>query len=283
MKVLSSELLEHYASDATTLARLWKITRRDGEVFAFTDHDVAITYSAVTYEPSSVFDASAINTSQDLNVDGLETQGLLDSEGITASDIEAGLWDGAAVEIVEVNYKDLTMGHNPLRYGTLGEVTRTGLTYGAELRGLMHALQNNIVGTVLPSCPHTLGDVRCGVDLEALRVNGEVTVATSSRVFTTDLGGSDTYTYGVVTWISGLNAGRSMEVKLHAAGVLTLQLEMPYPIVVGDEFSITPGCDKKKTTCITVFNNLVNPVAGGFGGFSFVPGQDQILLVGGQS
>ena len=167
MKSLSTELLAHYAAGGTTLARLWKLTRQDAEVFAFTDHDSAITYLSITYEPSSVFDASAISTSGDLNVDNLDTQGLLDSAGITSQDLEAGLWDGAEVEIVEVNYKDLTMGHNPLRFGSLGEVQRSGLTYTAELRGLMHKLQNNIGRTVTPSCDAVLGDARCGVDLEA--------------------------------------------------------------------------------------------------------------------
>jgi uncharacterized phage protein (TIGR02218 family) len=282
VKVLSAELLAHYAGDLHTLARLWKITRRDLTVFAFTDHDAAIEYppadsDSLTYEPSSVFDASAIETRGELNVDNLEVQGLLDSVGITAQDLEAGLWDGSTVEIVEVNYKDLTMGHNPLRYGTLGEVQRNSLTYTAELRGLMHALQNNIGRTVKPSCDAVLGDARCGVDIEALRVSGAVTVATSNRVFTTDVNGSDTYTYGVLTWTTGLNAGLSMEVKLHATAVLTLQIEMPYTVQVGDDFTVTPGCDKTKPTCIATFDNVIN-----FRGFSFVPGQDKVLKVGGQ-
>lgn len=274
-KSISAELAAHYASGATTLARLWKLTRRDGQVFAFTDHDRRITYSAVTYEPSSVFDASAVDTSSELNVDGLEAQGLLDSAGITAEDLEAGAWDGAEVVIVEVNYKDLTMGHNPLRVGTLGEVTRSGQTYKAELRGLMYALQTNIGRTVTPSCDAVLGDARCGVDLEALRVSGEVTVATSNQVFTTDVTGSDTYTYGVLTWTTGLNAGRDMEVKLHASGVLTLQIPMAYDVEVGDEFTVTPGCDKTKATCKDTFSNVIN-----FRGFSFVPGNDAMLRGG---
>ena len=96
-------------------------------------------------------------------------------------------------------------------------------------------------------------------------------------MFTTDLGGSDTYTYGVLTWTTGPNDGRSMEVKLHASGVLTLQMPMPDDVGVGDEFTITPGCDKTKATCIATFDNVVN-----FRGFSFVPGRDKVLLVGGQ-
>lgn len=278
MKSLDSDLLAHYASGTTTLARLWKLTRRDGEVFGFTDHDESITYDSVTYEPSSVFDASAIDTRAAMNVDSMETQGLLDSDGITAQSLEDGSWDGATVQIVEVNYRDLTMGHNPLRRGTLGEIQRSGQTYTAELRGLMHALQNNIVRVVKPACDAVLGDARCGVDLESMRVSGEVTVGTSARLFTTDLGGSLTYSYGVLTWTSGLNEGRSMEVKAHTAtGVLELQLAMPYAVHVGDEFTITPGCDKTKATCIATFDNVVN-----FRGFSFVPGPDKVLKVGGQ-
>lgn len=282
MKSLSAELLAHYASGATTLARLWKITRRDEQVFGFTDHDQPITYpddsDGILYEPSSVFDASANTTRNELNVDSMEARGLLDSEGITAAALEDGSWDGAAVEIVEVNYLDLTMGHNPLRKGHLGEIQRSGQTYTAELRGLMHKLQNNIGRVVKPSCDAVLGDARCGVDLEALRVSGSVTVATSARLFTTGLGGSGTYSYGVLTWTSGANDGRSMEVKAHTAtGVLELQLAMPYAVQVGDDFTITPGCDKKKATCIATFDNVVN-----FRGFSFVPGQDAVLKVGGQ-
>lgn len=279
MKSLSPALKAHYASGNTTLAKLWKLTRRDGEVFAFTDHDVAITYLGVAYEPSSVFDASANATRAEMNVDSMDAVGLLNSAGITAQSLEDGSWDGAAVQIVEVNYRDLTMGHNPLRRGTLGEIQRSGQTYTAELRGLMYALGNNIVRVVKPACDATLGDARCGVDLESLRVAGEVTASAGARQFTTDLGGSGTYSYGVVTWTAGANAGRSMEVKAHTAtGVLELQLAMPYAVQAGDEFTITPGCDKTKATCIATFDNVVN-----FRGFSFVPGADQVLLVGGQS
>lgn len=277
-KTLSAELLAHYASGATTLAKLWKVTRRDGEVFGFTDHDQPLTYLAQIYEPSSVFDGSAVETRGELNVDSLETRGLLDSEGITAQSLEHGEWDGAAVLIVEVNYRDLTMGHNVLRAGTLGEVQRSGPTYTAELRGMMHALQNNIGRIVTPSCDAKLGDARCGVDLEALRISGSVTVATSARLFTTDVGGSVTYSYGVLTWTSGANDGLSIEVKAHTAvGILELQLAMPNAVQVGDDFTIVPGCDKTKATCIAVFDNVIN-----FRGFSFVPGQDKVLLVGGQ-
>jgi uncharacterized phage protein (TIGR02218 family) len=279
---ISVALAAHYASGAETTARLWKITRRDGEVFGFTDHDQAITYLSVDYEPTSAFDPSAVSTRSALNVDNLEVVGLLSSDGITVEDIEAGVWDGAAVVLMEVNWKDLTMGHNLILTGEIGQIPRKGITFVAELRGLMQKLQNNVGRVVSASCDADLGDARCGVDLEALRVAGTVTTGGSQITFTASglAQAADYFTYGVVTWVTGANAGRSMEVKQHqTGGVFTLQLDMPNSIVAGDTFTVVPGCNKVGRTgdCKVKFNNLVN-----FRGFEDVPGQKKVLIYGGQ-
>jgi uncharacterized phage protein (TIGR02218 family) len=277
---ISTALALHYAGDALTLARLWKVTRRDATVYAFTDHDQAITFGGLTYQPSSAFDASALSTKAELNVDNLEVVGLLDSTGITVADIEAGLWDGAAIELREVNWADLSMGANILRTGETGQVSRKRGQYVAELRGLMQKLQNNVGRIVTPACDAVLGDARCGVNLTPLRVSGTVTAVTDRRTFAASaLAQAAAYfSYGVLVWVTGANAGRSMEVKQHAAGgALTLQLTMGNAIMIGDTFTITPGCDRTKAVCVSKFTNVVN-----FRGFSYVPGQTAVLSVGGQ-
>jgi len=67
----------------------------------------------------------------------------------------------------------------------------------------------------------------------------------------------------------------AMEVKQHAlaGGVVTvdLWLAMPKPIVAGDTFSVTAGCDKQFVTCRAKFGNAVN-----FRGFHLMPGNDWI-------
>lgn len=282
MKTISAELAAHYASGAETTARLWKVTRRDGEVFGFTDHDKAITYDAVAYEPTSAFDPSAVSTRSELNVDNLELVGLIDSEGITEQDIEAGVWDGASFVLLEVNWADLTMGHNTIRTGEVGQIPRKGPTFVAELRGMMQKFQNNIGRVVTASCDADLGDARCGVDLEALRVSGTVTTGGATRTFTASAmaQAADYFTYGVVTWVTGDNAGRSMEVKQHSGGgVFSLQLDMPSTIAVGDTFTAVPGCNKVGRTgdCMQKFSNY-----GRFRGFEDVPGQKKVLIYGGQ-
>ncbi len=282
MKTISAELAAHYAQETTTLATLWKVTRRDGTVYAFTDHDEKIQFESIDYLPTSVYDAGTVKTSSAMNVDDVSLSGLLAVDAVTAADIEAGLWDGALVEIMEVNYADLTMGANVLRYGEVGEIQRNGAQYLVELRGLMQYLQNVIGRIVTPQCDADLGDTRCGVDLEALRVTGTVTTGAATRTFTASAmaQAADYFTYGVVTWTGGDNAGLSMEVKQHqAGGVFALQLDMPNTIDPGDTFTVVPGCNKIGRTgdCKLKFDNLVN-----FRGFEDVPGQDKVLIYGGQ-
>lgn len=283
MKVISIALAAHYEQETTTLARLWKITRRDGRIFGFTDHDEMIVFDGVTYAVSSVFDISAVSTRSELNVDSLEAKGILAEEGITASDIEAGLWDGAQVLMMEVNYEDLSMGANILRYGDAGEIRREGQQYTAEVRGLMQYLQNNIGRVVTATCPYDLGDSDCKVDIEALRVSGSVTDSeATTREFTdaTRIEADGFFSFGTLTWTTGLNVGLSMEVKkFTAGGLIELQLDMPHDVSAGDQYTMVPGCDKigRLGDCKLTYDNYVN-----FGGFEDVPGSHKTLLVGGQ-
>lgn len=293
-KTVSVGLASHLAGSRTTLATLWKITRRDGQVFGFTDHDADIVLGGLTYVAARGYDPSEISTSGRMNVDNLEVVGFLNAASITNADLEAGLWDFAAVEIARCNWADTSLGVLKLRRGEFGQVTTKGGQFVVELRGLMQYLQQTVGRTTTPGCTHTLGDAKCGVDLEALTVSGAVTGVTSRQVFTdTTLTQANSYfKFGLVTWLTGANAGAQMEVKEStSAGVVTLMLPMGRAVAAGDTFTITPGCNKglgrsldsdgeyvdDDGDCIGKFDNAVN-----FGGFAHVPGVDRALIVGGR-
>jgi hypothetical protein len=93
----------------------------------------------------------------------------------------------------------------------------------------------------------------------------------------TPYGGSSGYfDFGLVTWLTGANAGlAAMEVKAYVPGQVTLQLPPPYPIVIGDTYSIHAGCDKLLATCRDRFNNLLNMRAE-----PYLPGMDRMIQVG---
>jgi uncharacterized phage protein (TIGR02218 family) len=288
LKTIPAGLASHYDGSSLTLAWCWKVTRTDGQVFAFTSHDQAITLDAVVYSASSVFDASAVSTLAELNVDDVEVMGLLDSSGITSEDIERGLWDGAAVEIRRVNWANIADGAEIIRVGEIGEIKREGLGFKAELRGLMQKLQRNIGDLISPLCNAEVGDTRCGKDMTSFTHTAAVTAVTSRREFTCSslAQAAGYFANGKVTFTSGDNTGVIADVKNNASGVITLRLAVPFDIAVTDTISIVAGCDKRHVVatdgtmtgdCKNKFDNVLN-----FRGFWAVPGRDATMLVGGQ-
>ena len=280
MKTLPAGLQAHLDSGATTLCHAWKLVRQDGATLGFTDHDEALEFAGVNYEAVSGFTASAVETSLGLAVDNLEVLGALSSAALAESDLAAGLYDDAEVEIWRVNWTDVSQ-RVLLRRGNLGEVSRGALAFTAEVRGLAHRLNQPTGRLFQYMCDADLGDERCGVDLEAssFKGSGAVTSATGRRVFeASGLDGfaSDWFSRGRVLWTSGANAARAMEVKAHAlsAGVVSVELWQPMArdIEVGATFDVHAGCDKHIATCRSKFANVVN-----FRGFPHMPGNDFVI------
>ena len=145
MKSASPALATHLAGEATTLATLWRVVRRDGAVFTFTDHDRDIVYGGETYACALGYQRAAISAGAELAVDETELLGLLDSSAIDPAELRAGLWDHAEVRIFAVNWASLEDGELKLRRGRLGEViAQDDGSFRAELRGLAQPLQQTI-------------------------------------------------------------------------------------------------------------------------------------------
>lgn len=274
MKGTSSALKTHMAQEVTTLAQLWKVTRPDNTVFAFTDYDQDITYLGITYIKSSGFSASNIVTSAALSVDNLEIDSFLSSDTITDADLLAKKWDYSFVQIWRVNYNDLTMLHEVLREGRMGEVSTGRNSFKAELRGLTQNLSQDIGRLFLPACNADLGDSRCTVNLASFTVTGTVTSITSQSAFTdsTRLESAQYFTAGKLTWTSGLNIGISIEVKAFLSGLITMTESMPYALAISDAYSVYAGCDKSTTVCNGTFSNIPN-----HRGFPLLPGTDRMI------
>lgn len=272
MKTVSTALNNHFAEGCTTLATCWKVTRTDSTVFGFTDHDSDLIVDGVTYKAATGYSRTATQAKPDLSVDNLELEAAFSDDAITLSDLRAGIWDSAEVLIFMVNWADLTQGSLILKRGTLGAVTYTENSYVAELRGMTQALSQKFLELYTPDCSADLGDSRCTKDISGLAESGTVTATGGNRYFT-DSARTEADNYwkcGVVTWTSGANSGRKMEVSSFASGVFTLFLALPDNIEIGDTFTVTPGCDKTLATCRDVFNNVAN-----FRGFPHLPGENK--------
>ena len=283
MKLLPAALDAHLRSGATTLCWCWRLTRRDGVVFGFTDHDTALTFDGTAFEASAGFTASDIKDGVGLSVDNLEVTGALSSAALTDDDLAAGRYDDAHVEIFRVNWAD-TSQRVLMRSGSLGEVRRSGTSFAAEVRGLQHYLQQPKGRLFQNTCDADLGDGRCTVNLAQAAYRGTAAIAAviSARKFTvTGLTAfpPDFFSRGLAVFTSGASAALKIEVKAHfkSGSVVTVELwaEAEGPPAVGDTFTITAGCDKRFATCKSKFSNAVN-----FRGFPVMPGNSFLTKVG---
>jgi uncharacterized phage protein (TIGR02218 family) len=275
MRTIPSELQLRLASGVTTLCHVWRITRRDEQVFAFSDHDRLLQFDDLICEPMTGASAGAVEKSLGLGVDTASISGALNSEAITEDDLARGLWDGARVDLYRVDWSDPSLRVH-LFAGRIGEVRRGVSAFEAELRGLQAAL-NVPVGRVFSRfCDADLGDARCGKDVEAptFRGAGVVTDVLGAAAFRAD--GLEAYAEGwFVRGRLAWGAGGESEVAAHRieGGDAVLELlDAPGAVLgIGAPFAVFAGCDKRFETCRAKFANTLN-----FRGFPHMPGNDAL-------
>lgn len=274
MKTVPSALAAHMDGEVTTLAQCWKLTRRDGVVLGFTDHDRDLVVDGQDYVATTGVSPSAVSASAALKVDELDIEGMLDSESIRQEDILDGKYDFAELELFLVNYAAPEDGVLVLRTGWLGEVTLKGEQFVAEVRGLTQALQQTIGEIYSATCRADFADGRCKLAAGSFTFSGEVSAVDGIYGFSAEgLAKADGYfTHGKVTFTSGANAGVSMLIKEYVGRQFYTALPMRVMADVGDGFVAVAGCDKTHRTCRVRFGNLVN-----FRGEPHVPGTDKLL------
>jgi uncharacterized phage protein (TIGR02218 family) len=278
LKTLPAGLQDHLDGGATTLCWCWKLTRRDGAVQGFTDHDHDLTFDGVTYGAVSGFTASEVQSTLGLAIDNLTLSGALSSDNLNEDDLASGLYDNAGIEIWRVNWAAPDM-RVIMRKGNIGQVTRNGSAFQAELRGLAHVLNQPVGRAYGHLCDADLGDARCTLSLAALTQGATVALVSDARRFTaTGLSAfaDDYFTGGKLSFTSGANAGFAMEVKRHGISGSNVSFElwqsMSEPVAPGDAFTVSAGCDKQFSTCKTKFSNIAN-----FRGFPYMPGNDAVV------
>jgi len=270
------ELRAHLEQDCTTLCHCWRVERRDGEIFGFTDHDQQLTVAGQDYEPRSGFTQTEARASLGMAVDAVDVEGALSSETLQEDEIEAGLFDGAGVETLLVDWMQPSRFVS-IRKAVIGRIVRSDGRFVAGLESLAASLDQPNGRYLRRVCDARLGDARCGVDLSgaAFRATGEVlAIAAPATVLVSGLGGfaAEWFAFGEITFSSGGLEGRTLAVIEHASAgedarlVLPAAEAMPQP---GDAFTIVAGCDKRFATCKAKFANPVN-----FRGFPHLPGND---------
>jgi len=261
-KYIPAALQAHYDQPAVTVTLLMRIRTKTGEVYGFTDLDVGLRYDPSAYDPGNTgddwgdilhralnggFSMSRLEGASNLTVDNSELTILPGDDSITPQQLMAGFLDSADVRIYRVNYMDLSMGHECVAVGKLGN-ERVSENHGLlEFLSLTNLLEQPEAELQTITCRHIFGGPNCPKAFTW--TNGTVTGIDGdepSHIFA-DSGitpDNDAFVPGVVEWLTGNNAGLQMDVEQNTAGTFALMLPMGYAVQIGDTFRVRPDCTK---------------------------------------
>ena len=266
-------------------ADCYTMTLLNGTVFRFCDQSINVTVGGYTFAGTGVkISRNALKQSVGVEVDTLTL--FLQA---TSTDLINGFpWyqamlmgalDGAQVDL-DIAFASApgVNGAAPSWLGTvnwfsgyvgdIGNVSRTGCSI--DIKGDSERLDIMMPRNLFqPSCTNTLYDSACTVLRSTYTgyayVNADTYTAGNPSIFATNIsaGSVGYYDLGYVKIFGGAYDGMSKTVKwsnVSPSGNLVLWFFEPWPIVIpaGQEFQVSPGCDKAYTTCKNKFNNVIH-------------------------
>ena len=279
---LDPALQAHLEGGLTTVCHAWKITRKDGVVFAFTDHDLPLRFDGCEFRADAGLTAKAIAQTTGLSVDNTEAIGALSDASIREDEIEQGRFDSAEVVAWLVNWADVEQRWLQFR-GTIGEMRRVDGAFRAELRGLTEALNRTLGRVYQKPCTAVLGDKQCRFDLELPGYSLTLPIDTEEdgrRFIWDSLPGFDEQFFirGRLDVVDGPAKGLFGLIKHDRVKGKKRIIDLWEPIKgdvrAGTQVKLIAGCNKQFETCRLKFNNALN-----FQGFPDLPGEDWVIAV----
>jgi uncharacterized phage protein (TIGR02218 family) len=275
-------LAAHLGGGLTTVCHAWAITRKDGKVFAFTDHDLPLSFAGFEFRADTGLSALALAQSTGLSVDNSEAIGALSDASLREDEIEQGRFDGSEVRAWLVNWADTAQHWLNFR-GHLGELTRSGGAFRAELRGLTEGLNRPLGRVYQKPCSAVLGDGKCLFNIAQAGYAHAVAVqsVTGARRFVWEgfeTFDADWFTRGRLEILDGPAQGLWSTIKsdrtIDTARVIELWEPVRGLVSTGTQVRLVAGCDKRSETCRLKFNNYDN-----YQGFPDLPGEDWVVSV----
>lgn len=278
MKTIPAALQAHLDTGQTTLCFLCKIVPQQGSAFGVTSLDQDVTYDdgsgSLTYQAAIGMNHAAVESSSELSVDNSEAM-LLVGVSFTKEDIAAGALDFAAFYVYRINWADTSQGHYLVHSGTTGIVRSSDDLSGViELRGLSQILKQNYIDQYSISCRAKFGsadgeeEFPCLFDATSLWQNTSVDTVGSEtdRIFTavdtpaaTGPNGALGFEVALITFLTGANAGLTVETETVTGKDITLRFNAAYAIEAGDTFKIRPDCRKRYSEdCVGEYDNGIN-------------------------
>lgn len=264
-------LHEHLAGSSTTVCLFGKITSVPywgSETIGFTNNTRDVELGA---HPDIVFrSAPGLTPSVVEMILGTESSNLenvlqFEAEGITESDIEAGKWNYAKIELWLMNWQALEMGEFVIAKHIFGEIRNLQTFFKVETEGLNSLLQKQFGNVAQRVCRIAhVGTETCQLDLDGETSDGfsiTKTLEIDSIIdeyhivlIRDENVPDDFYTNGKMTALAGTNAGLSRETKVGTGEdtdyiQVILKRPFPFPLTEGQTVSMLIGDDKSLERC----------------------------------
>ena len=208
-----------------------------------------------------------------------EVAGALASDSLTEAGLEAGRFDGAAVETLLVDWSDVS--HRLLlATATLGEVRRAGrrLHRRAALRRPSPQPGRRAGSSPRPATPISAMRAAASIlrrpALPPRRPSPRPTGACAIEAAGLGAIEAGRFTAGRLTWTGGANAGLAVEVKRHARRRRILDLWRPAP---SRSRPVTASWSRPAATSASGPAATASPMPPNFRGFPHMPGNDRAL------
>jgi uncharacterized phage protein (TIGR02218 family) len=258
------------------MADLYTFTLVGGSILRYSAAPSAISANGHTFVLGPKFERSRTKVVIGTQVDELEVRVYPEPTDLIGDlpFMEAawqGQLDGAMLQLERAfmpTYGDTSLGTVVLFAGRISDIdcSRSGI----ELKCRSHLELLNIQ---IPrrlwqaSCTHVFGGPMCRFDRESLSNTFSAGAGSTQTVITNAPSSARPFALGTITGVTGLNAGLSRTIVAFVSGTtVTVKLAFLFPVAIGDQFHLLPGCDRTLATCTNVFNNAAN-----FGGFPFIP------------
>lgn len=261
---------------------------QNGAMIYATDCGLPVTFGGNTYQPTQygAWQRGSITTKIGLESNSCDLTVFADSQvpvyfpgtgtnALLLDGIKFGLLGNANVTIYCLYNTTYLSGYAfPATIGpTMGSLVETkfvgqvanigsiGMTKATvTVQDMLYLLNIQVPRRVLQaSCSHTLFDVGCTLSAGTFTKTGTVASLTYPYLFTTTAhigpaSAAGNFTLGVLTWLTGANAGLSGFVRGWTAGgssdTFQLDVQPISAISPGDTFKVTQGCNKTLTSCL---------------------------------
>jgi uncharacterized phage protein (TIGR02218 family) len=257
-----------------TVATFWRIYRRDGNALAFTSHDRDLTFGGLRHRAAPGMVPAAIRLTAELANDSAEVQGALSHDSIRESDLAAGLYDDAAIEIGAVDW--VSLESHTLYTGQIGRIEDDQSQFSAELRSNKSLLEQDLVPRTSPTCRAAFCGKGCG--LSAARFTSQQVLLEidleGNRARFAGLDG-EAHVDGRLRFMGGPQTGVAFGIIDATGEWLVLDRPLVDGTLPGTRAELREGCDHTIATCAGRFDNAAN-----FRGEPFLPGNDLLARYG---